>query len=975
MSTAQSCSVDALDRFSGSSSIVPETPASEGLDQSSARTVSRTVLDPYKVATGIYVTIHGHFYQPPRENPYLESVERQGGAAPFHDWNERIYWECYRPNAFARILTQSGKIMAIVNNFEYLSFNVGPTLLSWLERYDGEVYEKILEGDRRSVERCNGHGNAIAQAYNHLILPLANPRDQQTQIRWGIADFRRRFGRDPEGLWLPETAVDQSTLRSLVAEGIRFIILAPSQAQQCRPLPTVGYPWPDWLVVSGGQIDPTRPYRCFLEPEHPHPSNMGRSPLSRWNVPKSDRFSGLEQNLQDPLLDDRPYIDIFFFDGPISRDLGFDDLLSSSSRLADRFTLAIKGDRRPAQLIGLATDGETFGHHKLGGEKCLAYTFVHTFPERGWTVTNYAHYLSLNPPTWEVQLKSVTAWSCSHGVDRWQTDCGCGQTGNTHQRWRQPLRQALDWLRDQLIQIFEQEGDRLFQDPWVARDDYITVLSDVHSPNRHPATVEAFLQRHQNQTLRPEDQVDALRLLEMQRHSLLMYTSCGWFFDELSRPEGIQILCYAARALSLAGEVTGKSLEAEFLHHLAQIPTNLETLPTGAIVYQKLVQPAHITPDQVAAHYAISSLFLDYRATPSASNPPAPSLSALVSADILPTLHQQRLYCYTAYTEDYQLQHLGALALAVGQIRLVSDLTWETSHVVFAVLHLGSWDFHCCIQPFAGRLAYVEMKQSLFEVLAAGSAAHTILAMNRLLRDPATFSLQDLFVEERHRLMRHLTEDVLNRLNQLYTQVYRVNYGVLMAFHRDGLPVPHELQVAAEVALSHRLLTMLRELEKTLTDPTVQLAQAGQHLLRELEELVPEAEHLQFEFNLPEARNILERLVNRVLWQLFQETLSAMATVHLQYLERLLHMGQRLRLDFSLAKAQELFYQYLCQSTAIPTKPQRSSLAKTPSTKTTRTSATKADQARKRSFSVLKPHLEQLSQLLWVALPDNEYSQ
>jgi len=972
MSTAQSCSVDALDRLSRSSSIVSEI--SEGLDQP----ILGTPVDPYTVATGIYVTIHGHFYQPPRENPYLESVERQGGAAPFHDWNERIYWECYRPNAFARMLTQSGQVMAIVNNFEYLSFNVGPTLLSWLERYDGEVYEKILEGDRRSVERCNGHGNAIAQAYNHLILPLANPRDQQTQIRWGIADFRRRFGRDPEGLWLPETAVDHSTLRSLVAEGIRFIILAPSQAQQCRPLPTVTYPCPDWLVVSGGQIDPTRPYRCFLEPEHSHRSNASGSPsLSRWNLPRSDRFSGLEQHLEDPLPDDRPYIDIFFFDGPISRDLGFDDLLNSSTRLADRFTLAIKGDRRPAQLIGVATDGETFGHHKLGGEKCLAYTFVHTFPERGWTVTNYAHYLSLNPPTWEVQLKSVTAWSCSHGVDRWQRDCGCGQTGNTHQRWRKPLRQALDWLRDQLIQVFEQEGARLFFDPWAARDDYITVLSDVHSPHRHPATVEAFLQRHQNHTLKPEDQVDALRLLEMQRHALLMYTSCGWFFDELSRPEGTQILCYAARSLSLAAEVTGKSLEAEFIQHLALIPTNLETLPTGAIVYQKRVQPARITPDQVAAHYAISSLFMDYRATPSATNPPAPSLSALVSADILPTLHQHRLYCYTAYTEDYQLQHLGALALAVGQIRLVSDLTWETSHIVFAVLHLGSWDFHCCVQPFAGRVAYAEMKQALFDVLAEGSAAHTILVMNRLLRDPATFSLQDLFVEERHRLMRYLTEDVLNRLNQLYTQVYRVNYGVLMAFQRDGLTVPHELQVAAEAALSHRLLTILRELEKTLTDPTVQLAQAGQHFLRELEELVPEAEHLNCEFDLPEARNILERLVNRVLWQLFQETLSGMATIQMQYLERLLYMGQRLRLDFSLAKAQELFYQYLCQVRGIQDKPQRSSLVKTPRTSTVssvpRTPA-KTAKSLKRSFAVLSPHLEQLSQLLWVALPENEYS-
>ncbi|MFZ9737037.1 MAG: DUF3536 domain-containing protein [Prochlorotrichaceae cyanobacterium] len=896
---------------------------------------SRGALQSRATRTGIYVAIHGHFYQPPRENPYLESVERQAGAAPFHDWNERIYWECYRPNAFARVLAESGKVLAIVNNFEYLSFNVGPTLLNWLERYDSKVYEQILEGDRRSVERCNGHGNAIAQAYNHVILPLANERDKQTQIRWGIADFRQRFQRDPEGLWLPETAVDQETLRILVQEGIRFVILSPSQAQRCRPLPTPSYPRPEWLAVGGGQIDPTRPYRCFLDPAAPVDPAMPRE------MPEFQAES-LNNGQNQPLPDQRSFIDIFFFDGPISRDLGFGDLLGSSQQLADRINLAIKGDHRPAQIIGLATDGETFGHHKIGGEKCLAYAFLHTFPERNWIITNYAHYLSENPPLWEVELKPVTAWSCSHGVDRWQADCGCGRSEGTHQRWRKPLRQSLDWLRDELVEIFEQEGERLFRDPWKARDDYITVLTNGEIPHRHPSIVETFLQQHQHQDMKPEDQVDALRLLEMQRHALLMYTSCGWFFDELSRPEGVQILCYAARALKLAGEVTGKSLEADFIEHLATIPSNVDSLNNGAMVYQRLVERDFISPEHVAAHYAISSLFSD-RVGIAMPDPPVPSLSALVSADLLPTLQQQRLYCYTVYTEDHQLQRLGSLTLGVGQIRLVSDLTWETVHLVFAVLHLGAWDFHCCIQPFAGRLAYAELKRSLFEVLEEGSAAQSILVMNQLFRDAVTFSLQDLFTEERHRLMHHLTEDVINNLNQLYTQVYRVNYGVLMAFRRDGLPVPHELQVAAEVALSHRLLHILRKLDHSLVDLALKVPLNGQPLLRDLEELVPEVEQLHCQLNLPEARNILERLMDRVLWQLLQETNAGVAAGHFQYLSRLVAVGKRLDLGISLARAQEIFYAYVAQlmtsKQPLPT------------------------------WAVIRNYLAKLSQLLWVALP------
>jgi alpha-amylase/alpha-mannosidase (GH57 family) len=792
--------------------------------------------DPIRTATGVYVTVHGHFYQPPRENPYLDTIERQPSASPFHDWNERIHYECYRPNAFSRVLNERGEVVGIVNNYEYLSFNIGATLMSWLERYDVEVYQRILEADRKSRDRL-GHGNAIAQVYNHIIMPLANERDKYTQIRWGKEDFRSRFGRDPEGMWLAETAVDYPTLEALVAEGIKFIVLAPSQAERCRLIPNDEQPVTQWLEVGGSQIDPTRPYRCFVA--------------------------------------DGRYIDIFFYDGPISRDMGFDEVLSNSHHFVGRIGQAVRGDHRPAQLISVATDGETFGHHKGGTEKCLSYAFTQEFPQRGWTVTNFAHYLSINPPTWEVVLKPVTAWSCAHGVDRWQEDCGCGGGGLWNQQWRRPLRDTLDWLRDQLVKVYEDTGRQFFRDPWAARDEYIQVIRD-----RSPANVETFLARHRNHKLSPTEQIDALRLLEMQRHALLMYTSCGWFFEEISRPEGVQILRYASRALELAGDVAGVQLEKGFLKRLAIAPSNVDFFKTGLEVYRKLVVSAQISFKQVAAHYAISSLFTSY------------------------PQHQQ-VYCYDAQQLDYQRQRMGALTLAVGQVRLVSEITWESSHLVFAVLHLGGWDFHCCIQPFAGRRAYSKLKEKVFDSLKQASAAHTILAMNQMFGDQS-FSLQNLFAEERHRIMGLLSQKTLTRLDQLYTQVYRDNYGVLMAFHRDDLPVPQELQVAAEIALSNRCLTSLKALESETSDRQMVL-----NHLAELKAIATEADHMHCQLKIPQARQTLEKLILRSLWQLLHDANPETLEGDIDRIYRLIEIGNQLHLGLSLDRCQELYFSRL----------------------------------------------------------------
>ncbi|MBR8831964.1 MAG: hypothetical protein N5P05_001726 [Chroococcopsis gigantea SAG 12.99] len=786
-----------------------------------------------KTATGIYITMHGHFYQPPRENPYLNTIERQPSAYPYHNWNERIHHECYRPNAFARILNDKGEVLRIVNNYEYLSFNIGPTLMSWLQTYDVEVYQRIIEADRKSSDRLDGHGNAIAQVYNHIILPLANEKDKYTQIRWGKADFQNRFGRRPEGMWLAETAVDRGTLRALIDEEIKFIVLAPSQALRCRLLEGEDNPEPQWQETGGGQIDPTRPYRCFIE--------------------------------------DGRYIDIFFYDGPISRDMGFNEVLNSTAMLVKRLGQAVKGDHRPSQLINVATDGETFGHHKGGTEKCLAYAFTEEFPKRDWNVTNYAHYLSICPPTWEVELKPVTAWSCFHGVDRWQDNCGCGGGGDWHQLWRKPLRAALNWLRDELAAIYEKEGAKYFLDPWYARDQYIEIILD-----RGNEKVDSFLSRHQNHPLRETEIIDALRLLEMQRHSLLMFTSCGWFFEEISRPEGTQILRYAARALELAGEVAGVNLENQFVQHLSFAPSNVDLFKDGGAIYRQLVTPAKVNFEQVAAHYAISSLFTNY-------------------------LPGDRVYCYSTRQLDYQKQKIGSLTLGVGHINLVSDITRESKQLVFAVLHLSGRDFHCCIQSFSGRLNYARLKEALFNTLREASAASMIVEMSRWFND-RFFALKHLFAEERHRIMQQVTEETKKRLDQLYTQVYRDNYGILVAFQMDEIPVPQELQVAAEIAISHRCLQAIIKLEQCGDDQQETL-----NYLAELAAIASEASHLRCRLNIPEGKKILERLILNRLWQL----LPAANETQAEILIELLRVGEELGLGLALDRVQELYYNYL----------------------------------------------------------------
>ena len=457
--------------------------------------------------------VHGHFYQPPRENPWTGEIDPQPGAAPFRDWNERIHSECYAPN---------------ILNYPLISFNFGPTLLSWLENHHRDTYQKILDADRESAAARGGHGNAIAQAYGHAILPLCNNRDRLTQVVWGLADFRFRFGRDAEALWLPETAANDDVLALLIEQGMRYVILAPNQAK--------------------GLIDTSKPY-LFR-----HPDGSKRS------------------------------IAVFFYNGPLARAIAFEGALASSRGLVEKFVSAASlGD-----LVNVATDGETYGHHFKFGDLCLTHALTVEAKSAAFWITNYAQYLDHYPPETEVEIDNGpegegSSWSCVHGVARWSRDCGC-QTGaepGWNQAWRKPLREAFNFLRDDAAEKFERVGSELMRDPWAARNDYISVILDPE----HART--AFLQRH---VVRQSEEARVWDLLEMQRSALLMFTSCGWFFSDLAGIETIQVMHYAARVIDLMNQLGLDAPRRRFMDLLAEARSNRPEKGNGSELLMCLVR-------------------------------------------------------------------------------------------------------------------------------------------------------------------------------------------------------------------------------------------------------------------------------------------------------------------------------------------------------------------------------------------------
>jgi alpha-amylase/alpha-mannosidase (GH57 family) len=681
------------------------------------------------------ITIHGHFYQPPRENPWLEAVETQDSAFPYHDWNERITAECYEPNANARILDEQDRIRRIVNNYASISFNFGATLLSWLEAAAPETYSAILEADRVSRERYSGHGSAIAQAYNHIILPLASARDKKTQVRWGVRDFEHRFGRKPEGMWLPETAVDVESLEALADEGIAFTILEPHQAARCRKIGDE-----EW---STGGIDPTVPYLCNL------PS--GRS------------------------------IAIFFYDGPISRAVAFEQLLARGEHLAHRLAGAFSDTRTHPQLVNIATDGETYGHHHRFGEMALAYA-LHLIEQQSLaTLTIYGEQLELNPPQHEVEIVERTAWSCSHGVERWRSDCGCN-TGAGHgwnQQWRTPLRDALDWLRDRVCDLYEEQASRLLRDPWLAREEYIDVILD-----RSEQTVRRFLSRHAHEGAQVPR---ILELLEMQRNAMLMYTSCGWFFSDISGIETVQVLHYAARVIQLTRDA---SLEPEFIERISSARSNIADRGTARQIYEREVIPARLDLPRVAAHYAVLSLFDTFE-------------------------DQARIYCYEVTRRDFELHKAGRTRLAIGLIKVRSVITQETAAFEIATLHLGETELAGGVRPAGNPEDYDDVRRELAAAMEPGGLPTMIRLLDTYF-GAHPISIRSLFRDEQRRVLHELITATLEEAESAFRQLHE-RYDPLMRFHtRLGVPVPKVLQTAAEFDLN---LQIRRLLENELTAP------------------------------------------------------------------------------------------------------------------------------------------------------------
>lgn len=496
------------------------------------------------------IVIHGHFYQPPREDPWLDEVESEPTAAPAHDWNDRIEQECYRAVASARLPGPGGRIARMVNLYEWVSFNFGPTLLEWMERAAPDTYRAVLEADRLSRARL-GFGNAVAMPYHHAILPLSTRREKVTEVRWGIADFRRRFGRDPEGMWLPETAVDEETLDVLALEGIQFTILAPHQVD---PVPARGLP-------------------------------------------------GLVRTLSGR------YIAVFVYDGAISHDVAFGPLVRDAMSWSMRL-LATPEDAPPPALISVATDGETYGHHHHFGEMALAMTLERIREEPGAVIENFASFLNRHGAEHEVRLVAPSAWSCTHGVERWRSDCGCRMAYDqpTSQRWRTPLRDAVSWLTESCHALFDRDAPGLFQDPDAALAGYGSVIG------AGPEAVRAYVHGAAKPDLSPEALTRAGELLEMERGALRTLTSCAWFFDDIGGLEPLQVLRYAAWVIALGG-AEAHMLEEGFTRRLAPAESNVRSLGTGRDIYLSRARPHQPPPARIAAGLAAAR-----RIAPEAAN-------------------------------------------------------------------------------------------------------------------------------------------------------------------------------------------------------------------------------------------------------------------------------------------------------------------------------------------------------------------
>jgi alpha-amylase/alpha-mannosidase (GH57 family) len=679
-----------------------------------------------------YVCIHGHFYQPPRENPWIEAIEREESAAPYHDWNERINLECYRANTAARLVDDKNCILNLRNNFNYFSFNFGPTLIHWLEDHDPWTYRAILNADKESCRVHKGHGNAIAQVYNHIIMPLANQRDKVTQVQWGIRDFEWRFGRRPEGMWLAETAADRDTLTVLAEAGIKFTILSPYQAARWRFKDET-----QWRDAGGGVIPTGRAYRY----------NCSRG----------------------------KHIDLFFYDPALARGIAFERLLEHSGRLLEQIdrTNALRDpESNEPWLVNVATDGESYGHHFKFGDMALAAAFQELERDPSTEITTYASFLASFPVVAEVEIFEKTAWSCSHGLGRWSDDCGChiGGEPGWDQKWRAPLRAAVNFVRDKVALHFESEMGKLCKDPWKARDEYIHIVLD------RKKFLEGFLQKHMQGPANPQNVPRFLEMLEMQRFSLLMFTSCGWFFDEISQLEATLILKYAARTMQLAAGTGAKPMEPGFLDILKQAPSNMPEYENGADVFLKKVKPDIIEKNRVAANYTIQSIARN-------SN------------------RQFQIYTYGILPQKEEDLGANPVPCLFGHISVKNDRTLAEQDFLYAVMHFGGLDLRSWIKTYENENEYACILTALQDCVEDQNTSKMVRVLDEKF-GTEYFGLHDVFKDLRSSIALEISRKTLGYYTDLQRSLFHTYKPLFSSLRQWGIRIPSDLRVSLRRILS-----------------------------------------------------------------------------------------------------------------------------------------------------------------------------
>ena len=784
-----------------------------------------------------YLTIHGHFYQPPRENPWIEEIEIQDSAAPNHDWNEKITWQCYSPNGASRLVDSNNSIIEISNNYRYMSFNFGPTLLSWLEKYAPSAYQRILDADKNSIELYGGHGCAIAQVYNHIIMPLANQNDKITQVIWGLKDFQKRFNRNAEGIWLAETAVDAQTLEVLIDCGVKFTILSPHQAKCINKIGEH-----NWQDVSWGTIDPSQAYRYFVEG-----------------------------------TDKQKYIDLFFYDGSISKSVAFDNLLQDGKKFSYRLNEGYVESRNHTQLVNIATDGESYGHHTKFGDMALAYVLRVGAKNLGFKITNYAQFLEIFPPNYEVDIKPVSSWSCAHGVGRWMDDCGCSTGAQPHwnQKWRKPLRQAFDYLRDELIKLCSIQGTKYYKDFWEARNNYIDVILD-----RSEENINKFFDENAKKQLSLQDKVKAIKLMEIQRFAQLMYTSCGWFFADISGIETTQIMKYALRAMELASEFTKTNFEKTFLSILQKAKSNIIEFGNGKDIYNRWVKTSSIGIEKIAAQYAIETSF------------------KTDEENLKDDKKTQQLYCYKIKKNNHKSYKSLNNILSFGKIEILSDITLEKKEFTFSMIQTQNFEFYCAIKEFTCLDDFNTERKEIAKVFEKDTIVSTLQAVE-LYYGSRFYSLKDIPMDRRKTILENLITLNLEKATQTYKDLYDSLLTPISYLNDLGMDIPEGFRVCAKYTLLGNLDKELSEL-KDYTDV---------EKTEKLMNIKTLCDKFSIKLNNSKANKILSDKLKELIHKLKNETNIKNSKELLHFFELL----EKLKIEVEISNSQNIFYDMFCR--------------------------------------------------------------